>query len=385
MLELKKFILSHPDWETILKEPPYNLSISRDNDFIIFKYFQGLSDFSLKIVREARGIIFYEPTWECVCHPFDKFGNYGESYCPEIDWNSALVQEKIDGSLIKVWKFNGEWHISTNGAIDAYKSSLLDTDKYKTFGELFDSIIKNYPNFYRDLWDGFTYMFELVSPYNRVVVPYDKPDIYLLGARNMASDSEINPFMLKAYCQSLQNIKIPKTYSMQTLEEVQNAANALGWDEEGFVVKDIKYNRVKIKSPQWIEAHYVRGNNIITTEAIINIIKQHEEEEFLIYAQDKKDRLYEIKKYIEDFKYLLALEFVGLYASCENKTKKEFSKVVTSQNCGLDTPLLYKMFDYIEFTGCCIKDASEAIVDNVIQRYSTEKIKEIIVKRFENL
>lgn len=133
-LELKDFILSHDNWEELLATDPYDLKISRDGDYIMFKYNQLSSDFTIPLVREARGIIFRESNWGCVCFPFMKFGNYGESYCPNIDWNTASVQEKVDGSLIKFWYDNG-WHISTNGTIDAFKAELNDV-KYQNFGQL---------------------------------------------------------------------------------------------------------------------------------------------------------------------------------------------------------------------------------------------------------
>ena len=60
MLKLLEFILNHNNWEELLTKDPYNLKINRDNGYIIFKYNQLCSDFSLPEVREARGIIFRE-------------------------------------------------------------------------------------------------------------------------------------------------------------------------------------------------------------------------------------------------------------------------------------------------------------------------------------
>lgn len=96
-LELRDFIFSHENWEELLTTDPYNLKISRDGDYIMFKYNQLSSDFTIPLVREARGIIFRESDWECVSHAFNKFGNWGENYCPNIDWSTASVQEKVDG------------------------------------------------------------------------------------------------------------------------------------------------------------------------------------------------------------------------------------------------------------------------------------------------
>lgn len=216
-LELRDFILSHDNWEELLTTDPYNLKISRDSGYIMFKYNQLSSDFTIPLVREARGIVFRESDWKCVCFPFMKFGNYGESYCPNIDWNTASVQEKVDGSLIKLWYDNG-WHISTNSTIDAFKAELNDA-KYKTFGNLFEEALPfPFDEFNIIAGTEYVYMFELCSKYNRVVIPYDEPKLYLLGIRNIYLGNEVPPeeSVMKDY------FDIPKRYNLHSLE---------GWDD----------------------------------------------------------------------------------------------------------------------------------------------------------
>ena len=293
-LELRNFILSHDNWEELLTGDPYYLKISRDNGYILFKYNQVFSDFNIPLVREARGIIFRESDWECVCHPFDKFGNYGESYCPEINWETASVQEKVDGSLIKFWHDNG-WHISTNGTIDAFKANLNDV-KYQNFGQLvIDAIHKVFPyehDFFNMLDKTCTYMFELVSPYNRVVIPYEEIKLYFLGIRYMVDGKEWNP----EESDVPMFFSVPKRYPLHSLEDVQQAANTLSWDNEGYVVCDSNFNRVKIKSPSYVMAHYVRNNNTINTERLVQIVLDGEQKEFLIYASDYADELYDVEE-----------------------------------------------------------------------------------------
>ena len=125
--KLGEFCATHPNWEELLVAEPYCLKIKRDYGFIIFNYNQLSSDFNNEIVREARGIIFAEGEWEYpVCHAFDKFGNWGESYVPELDWSTVKVSEKIDGSIMKLWNHNGRWRVSTNGNISARDASIGD-------------------------------------------------------------------------------------------------------------------------------------------------------------------------------------------------------------------------------------------------------------------
>lgn len=293
-LELRDFILSHGNWEELLTSDPYNLKISRDEGYIMFKYNQVLSDFSIPLVREARGIIFREGDWECVCHAFNKFFNEGEKNVADIDWNTASVQEKVDGSLIKFW-YDKDWHVSTNGTIDAFKAELNDT-KYPNFLQLvFAAIHQVFEDEYNfvDLLDPkCTYMFELVSPYNRVVIPYKEIKLYFLGARNMEDGKEYDPkkFDVSVY------FNVPKRYSLHSLEDVQKAANELPWDQEGYVVCDANFNRVKIKSPQYVMAHYARNNGVVNTERLVQIVLDGEQEEFLTYASDYADELQEVEE-----------------------------------------------------------------------------------------
>lgn len=322
-LELRDFILSHDNWEELLTTDPYNLKISRDDGYIMFKYNQVASDFSIPLVREARGIIFRESNWECVCHAFNKFGNYGESYCPNIDWGTASVQEKCDGSLIKLWHDNG-WHISTNGTIDAFKAELNDT-KYSTFGALVEDAMPMSWGAWGKIADPkCTYMFELVSPYNRVVIPYKETKLYFLGIRDMEDGGEWNPEdsdMIYAF-------EIPKRYPLYSLEDVQAAANALPWDQEGYVVCDQNFNRVKIKSSAYILAHYARNNGVVNTERLVQIVLDGEQEEFLTYASDYADDLHKVEDAMFDVAYMAADKMKKLFNAREFETRGAYAREV---------------------------------------------------------
>lgn len=308
-MELLDFIKSHENWEELLTAEPYNLKISRDAGYIIFKYNQISSDFTLNLVRECRGLIIRELDMTVVCYPFYKFGNYGESYCPDIDWSTSSVQEKIDGSLMKVW-FDDGWHISTNGTIDAFKAELASMF-HDTYGALFLDAVRNgigdEHKFFGLLDPKFTYMFELVGPENRVVIPYEKNEIYFLGARYMDSFYEQIP---EAACfdELRKYFKIPKRFELKTFNDVKAAADAMSWDTEGFVVCDAQFNRVKIKSPEYVKAHFCRQNNIITQEHLLEVILSGERAEFLTYAGDFKDELDKVEKAYSNIRIRITVE-----------------------------------------------------------------------------
>jgi hypothetical protein len=308
--KLGEFCATHANWEALLSAEPFNIKIKRADDFVIFNYNQLSSDFTNEIVREARGIIFVEGEWEHpVCHAFDKFGNYGESYVPDIDWSTVTVSEKIDGSIMKLWFYNNRWIVSTNGNIYAKDATVPDIRK-ENFEELFwDGIIRNlvkvrYPGgvagWLKDLNPDYTYIFEMVSPYTRVVILYEQTNTYFLGARNNITNQQVGCDAESAKLLNVDIFPAPELYPMQTFDQISSAANALPWDEEGFVCYDKNFNRCKIKSPRYVLAHFARNNNVITRKHLIDVILRGEMAEFMIYASDYTPQLEFVKQQMEE-------------------------------------------------------------------------------------
>jgi T4 RnlA family RNA ligase len=296
--KIGQFCAEHEDYLALLSAEPYNIKIKEDGPYIIFNYNQLSSDFSNPIVQEARGIIFRKGSWENpVCWAFNKFGNYGEGWVEDINWDTAFVSEKVDGSLIKVW-WDGKWNISTNGTIDAFKAELNDI-KMSDFGTYFIEALGNYYNsfgaFIGTLNSDLTYMFELVGPYNRVVIPYEEPELYFIGARNKYTGEEYNCSSLMAGALSMGRFKLPHQYPLKSLDDCIRITENFGWDQEGFVACDAKFNRVKIKSPAYVMAHFARNNNVITRKHLLNVILTNEVEEFLCYAADYKEELEKVQ------------------------------------------------------------------------------------------
>lgn len=372
MLKLKEFILNNKDWEEKLTSSPYNLIIKKDGPYILFKYNQLSSDFNIDLVREARGIIFREDKWECVCHPFNKFGNYGESYCSKIDWNSVSVQEKIDGSLIKIW-FDQGWHISTNGTIDAFKAELSNCDKFKSYGDLVKLAVENVGLTLNDLFFNLspccTYMFELVSPYSKVVIPYDNTELYFLGLREMLVDEEldIDKSLICDYIK--QYFKIPKRYNLKTLKDVKDAADKLSWNEEGYVVCDKNFNRVKVKSPKYVKAHFISGG-VVTNERLMEIILNHEEDEFLIYSSKYESTIHDLKKCMNEFKEQILVNLDYIESVNKPKDRKEFANIVNLNYPSYIRPFLFAGKERLQQT---LDNLSEKRYIEILNNYKEDK------------
>lgn len=242
-------LMNSPDWREILESK--DIMIKEEGSYVLLKY--GITaNWSDDIVKQCRGIIFKKEedgSFRCVCKPFDKFYNVQEENAAKIDWASARVQEKIDGSIQKLWYDEGTWHWSTNSVIDASSANL--SEGWMSFLELIKKA-ENYKDIdFNKLDIDKTYMFELVSPYNRVVIPYNDIMLYHIGTRDNNTGEEFEIDI---------GIKKPKNYPLSSLDECMVAAEKLNDGEitdEGFVVVDKFWNRIKIKSPEYVALHHV--------------------------------------------------------------------------------------------------------------------------------
>lgn len=341
---LKAFIKTHEDWREFLESAPYNLSIKEKDDFILFKYNQLYSDMSLPEVQEARGIIFRKSDWKCVRRAFDKFFNYGEANAATLDWaHGVSVQEKIDGTLVSAWMDKNDlWHFSTNGNIDLRDAPTGDV-KYPTFYDIFLEAIHHNPDFLAPFQSSMCYTFELVSPINRVVIPYENFELYLIGMRDMRTLEEMGPTYLDHEAEIL-GVKRPKIYNMNSLEEVIEAAQKLPWDEEGYVVCDKNFNRIKVKSPRYLIAHYSRNNNTITNKILMKVILENQDEEFLTYCDDYKVELEELRAARRSAIKKIHAKTIELLRESEGKTRKDFA-LMTQEIKGAERKFFFDCFE----------------------------------------
>ena len=259
------------NWREKLEEN--HIKIQEHDGYVLVKYGLGLTDFSEDWMFECRGHILKQKEngeWCFVCRPFDKFFNYGEVHAAEIDCRTAKVQEKVDGSLMKLWWDNGEWHFSSNGMIDAFE------DKGTIYGKLFKKLLEEKIDFSLDI--NATHMFELVSPQTRVIVFYDKPELIYLGSRANETGKEFIDVDLAS------TFRVPRRFNLHNLDEVIKIAKHLGEDEEGFVVVDGNHNRIKVKGDWYLKASKLSNNGILTLKRMIEIWKEDKVDDLVAYC-----------------------------------------------------------------------------------------------------
>lgn len=298
MLKIQEFILAHENWRELLAAEPYNLKISEDDGFVLFKYNQIASDFSQEICKEARGLILdTQDNYRVVRYAFKKFFNIDEGFAAHIDWNTAVATEKIDGSIMSVWYARGKWHLSTNGTIDAFKAELAGVGPYKNFGELFESVLP-LSAFVGNRYEPYCLTFELVSPYNKVVIDYPETKVYLLSARNMLSEDLHETPAVETVAKEL-DVARPKFWLLEDEKEYRDLVASMPEGHEGIVVQDGNYERVKIKTLLYFEMHRAKNNGVLTLERIVDLIRANDHHEFLSYFPEYQSMFDDVKHQID--------------------------------------------------------------------------------------
>lgn len=301
----------------------FGIKVKDYGSLVVLSYDQITSPKTSEIVRECRGLILDKNTLEVVCRPFDRFFNHGE--CPEtqehLDMAKAIIFEKVDGSLIKLFHYQEEWHVGTKGTAFAEAETAFGV----TFKELVIRAVGVEWTEFQDrcnslLDKGITYLFEITSMENRVVKAYSGYTLHFLAARDNSTGEYLSYEGVLPCVQGLGAVPV-KQYKFDTIHHCLEAAKALKDLDEGYVVYQDMAPVCKIKSPTYLAVHRVKGEGL-TPKRIMQLVLMNEQEEYLTYfPEDVKH----FQPYEVSFKKMLD-EMGAVWDSTRNiEDQKEFA------------------------------------------------------------
>lgn len=244
-------------------------------NLVHLKYSQIESPMGETVVQQCRGIVLDESAeWAAVCVPYFKFFNHGEGHAASIDWSTATVYEKLDGTLCCLYFYEDEWHVSTTGTPDASGPVGGDSQTFRDlFWETWGGLSYEFP-----CCKKATYLFELMTPLNRVVVPHASSRLVLHGVRSRPTLREHDP----RWIAHLHDWECVRTFPFGSLAAVVEQANNLSpLESEGYVVCDAQFNRVKVKGSQYVALAHAKDR--LTERGMLDLVRVNEGSEFLAY------------------------------------------------------------------------------------------------------
>jgi RNA ligase len=190
-----------------------------------------------EVTLQCRGLVM-DLNGDLVARPFRKFFNLEEG--KHTPTEKFEIYEKLDGSLGIFFYYQGEPVFASRGSFtseQAVKGREL-LDKY---------------NWQYGTYEGYTYLFKILYPANRIVVDYGElSELIVIGVINTDTGREVEFDWMEA-----DGFKLVKRYDFKDYREIQQ----LNWENsEGFVVRFSNGDRCKIKFADYVKLHKVLTN-----------------------------------------------------------------------------------------------------------------------------
>lgn len=269
----------------------FKIVVTDYHDRVVLNYNQIESPRFNPICDECRALILEKGTWKVLARSFDRFYNFGEGEgWKDFPVSSSRVDEKLDGTLISVYYDQDEWSVATRKMAFAEGLTAFGIN----FRDLFDRAVEN-TNVMKWLETAdkyITYVFELTSPMNRIVTPYEDTSVSLIAARHNVTGDELGTSYLDNIASGMK-VNRPKKFTSDTIETLLEMASGLNAMDEGFVLvheQDGSFRRMKCKNPKYVAIAHLRENGGLSPRRILALIMSNDYEEYLGYFPE--DRSY---------------------------------------------------------------------------------------------
>lgn len=187
-----------------------------------------------------RGSVYEISTGRLVAKTFPKFFNYGELTQETKDnllKQSFLTYDKLDGSCVICYWYEGEWMCNTRGSFSSDQAIKAKEMLYKGWN------INKLNKFN-------TYIFECIYPENRIVLDYGNAEkLVLIGVYRTSTQEEESAIVWSEYM----NQESVQTYQYSNLLELLEVQKTLPSSVEGFVVQFEDGTRVKFKGEEYMK------------------------------------------------------------------------------------------------------------------------------------
>jgi RNA ligase len=244
-----------------------------------------------EITLNMRGTVL-DREGNIVARTFPKFFNMEEHKPEEIPNEEFEVFEKMDGSLGILFHYEGEWHLATRGS---FASDQAIKGK---------EILSRYK--YDKLIPGYTYLFEIIYPENRIVCDYEYEDLVMLAVIDNKDGYELRIHDNNIHLEGIRFVnlynnlgfKIVKKYD--GVHDYKQLKSMIENNAEGFVIKFKSGFRMKIKGEEYVRLHRLLTN--FSNVDIWELLKDGKNlDEFLDRVPDEFDKW--VKGTIKNLQY----------------------------------------------------------------------------------
>jgi len=303
---------------------------------VSLNYDQILAKESDKLAQQCRGLVLRTrlgdpPIVEdkalgetvVLARPFDRFFNHGQEAAATVDLEhpETAVFEKLDGTLCIVYHddLQGDWHVATRAVSEAnLPVNGWDQFTFRTLFEkaLSESLGAKFKEWTGDLDRSHTYMFELCTPMNQVVVAHEDYSVTLIGCRETQTGREFWPHEIAP------QIKVPHVdrHRFGNVEEMLEFVRqrdprkfegivACQEAEPGF------FRRIKIKNAQYLAFSRLKDAISSPRNVMMLILGENLDDAFVVMPEEIKERALNMQEGIRRMFFDYKRDYQRLYDS----------------------------------------------------------------------
>ena len=301
---------------------------------------------------------------------------HADTFIKKYDENTNGIQaeEFVEGTMINVFfdpsiGVTGCWEISTRNTVGA-TSSFFKSSGSKTFRQMFMEAAAECKLDINQLEKNLSYSFVLQHPENRIVVPFSKPQLYLVGVYNIKN--EINGITVTAYdSQEYKHffselgttVKFPQIYEFTKYSELVEKYGSMNtsYDVVGVVIHNKNTGeRTKIRNPVYEQVRNLRGNQPKLQYQYLSLRKEGKVKDFLKFYPENKKEFSTFRDQVHLFTNTLYANYVSCYIKKE-KPLIEFSEQYRTH-----------MFNIHQIYMNELREKKQFINNTIVQKYVNE-------------
>lgn len=242
-----------------------------------------------------------------------------------------VAEEFVEGTMVNVFfdPLLQQWEIATRNTVGA-ESTFYKTTPSKTFREMFfEAAEACNMKIEQDLISSYCYSFVLQHPENRIVVPFARPQLYLVAIyqimhQEMLGGIDIIQYPLNSVglARSFGTVKLPETYSFESYGElIEKYASAnTPYNIVGVMLKNVRTGeRTKIRNPVYEQVRALRGNQPKLQYQYLCLRKEGKVKDFLNFYPEKKEEFAAFRNQVHWFTHTLYANYVSCYIKKEKK------------------------------------------------------------------
>jgi hypothetical protein len=210
--------------------------------------------------------------------PMDRFFNHGQIEAAPVNFEAHGTRffEKLDGTMCALYwdQVANEWHVATRSVPEA-DLPIDGFDEKFTFRSLFEKAIEETAGSpfndwltYANLSAEITYVFELCTPANRVVVEQTAYKVWLIALRRSHTGEEFDIETPDGQV----FVPVCPSYQLSSLKDMMDFVSDRDPTQyEGIVAVDAAYRRVKVKNAGYLAMSRAKDSAMRSPRALVEL------------------------------------------------------------------------------------------------------------------